>query len=55
MTRRRSTSPLLMRLAPFGAFTGFGTLAFVGDAYSLAAILGIGAFVTGRRLFDREG
>jgi hypothetical protein len=55
VTRRRSSSQLLMRLAPFGAFTGFGTLAFVGDAYSLAAILGIGAFVTGRRLFDREG
>jgi hypothetical protein len=55
MARRRSSSPLLMRLAPFGAFTGFGTLAFVGDAYSLAAILGIGALVTGRRLFDREG
>jgi chromosome segregation ATPase len=44
-----------MRLAPFGAFTGFGTLAFVGDAYSLAAILGAGAFVTGKRLLDREG
>ena len=55
MARRRSSSQLLMRLAPFGAFTGFGTLAFVGDAYSLAAILGIGALVTGRRLLDREG
>ena len=44
-----------MRLAPFGAFTGFGTLAFVGEAYSLAAILGAGAFVTGKRLLDREG
>ena len=44
-----------MRLVPFGAFTGFGTLAFVGDAYSLAAILGVGAFVTGKRLLDREG
>jgi hypothetical protein len=44
-----------MRLAPFGAFTGFGTLAFVGDAYTLAALLGVGAFVTGRRLLDREG
>jgi uncharacterized membrane protein len=43
-----------MRLAPFGAFTGFGTLAFIGDAYSLAAILGVGAFVTGSRLLDRE-
>ena len=44
----------VMRLAPFGAFTGFGTLAFVGDAYFLAAILGTGAFVTGRRLLDRD-
>jgi hypothetical protein len=43
-----------MRLAPFGAFTGFGTLAFIGDAYSLAALLGVGAFVTGSRLLDRE-
>ena len=43
-----------MRLAPFGAFTGFGTLAFIGDAYSLAAILGVGAFITGSRLLDRE-
>ena len=55
MARRRSNSPLLMRLAPFGAFTGFGTLAFVGDAYSLAAILGIGAFVTGGRLLTGRG
>ena len=55
MARRKSGTQLLMRLAPFGAFAGFGTVAFVGDAYSLAAILGAGAFVTGRRLFDREG
>jgi uncharacterized membrane protein len=54
VARRRSGSQLLMRLAPFGAFTGFGTLAFIGDAYSLAAILGVGAFVTGSRLLDRE-
>ena len=44
-----------MRLAPFGAFTGFGALAFVADAYTLSALLGVGAFVTGRRLLDREG
>jgi len=44
-----------MRLAPFGVFTGFGTLAFIGDAYTLAALLGVGAFVTGKRLLDREG
>jgi hypothetical protein len=54
VARRRSGSQLLMRLAPFGAFTGFGTLALIGDAYSLAAILGVGAFVTGRRLIDRH-
>jgi hypothetical protein len=55
VARRLSGSQLLMRLAPFGAFTGLGTLAFVGDAYTLAALLGAGAFVTGRRLLDREG
>ena len=44
-----------MRLAPFGAFAGSGAMAFAVDAYSLAAILGAGAFVTGRRLLDREG
>jgi hypothetical protein len=54
VARRRSGSQLLIRLAPFGAFTGFGTLAFIGDAYSLAAILGAGALVTGRRLLDRQ-
>ena len=47
MARKRSGSQILMRLAPFGAFTGFGTLAFIGDAYTLAALLGVGAFVTG--------
>jgi len=55
VARRLSGSQFLMRLAPFGAFTGLGTLAFVGDAYTLAALLGAGAFVTGRRLLDREG
>ncbi len=44
-----------MRLAPFGAFSGFGALAFVQDAYTLTAVLGVGALVTGKRLFDREG
>jgi len=48
-------SGYLIRLAPFGAFTGLGTVAFVTDAYSLAALLGVGAFFTGRRLLDREG
>ncbi len=56
-SRRRSPglSGYLIRLAPFGAFTGLGTVAFVTDAYSLAALLGVGAFFTGRRLLDREG
>jgi uncharacterized membrane protein len=54
VARKQSGSQILMRLAPFGAFTGFGTLAFIGDAYTLAALLGVGAFVTGSRLLDRE-
>jgi hypothetical protein len=48
-------SGYLIRLAPFGAFTGFGTVAFIGDAYFLAALLGTGAFVTGKQLLDRRG
>jgi hypothetical protein len=52
---RQSVSQHLIRLAPFGAFTGLGTLAFIGDAYLLVALFGAGAFVTGRRLLDRQG
>ena len=48
-------SGYLFRLAPFGAFTGFGTMAFIGDAYFLAALLGTGAIVTGKQLLDRRG
>ena len=48
-------SGYLVRLAPFGAFSGFGTLAFIGDAYLLAALLGTGAFVTGKQLLNRQG
>ncbi len=51
---RSSGSQLLMRLAPFGAFTGFGALAVVQDAYMLAAVLGAGAFFSGRKLLDKE-
>lgn len=55
MTRRRmSTSQHLMRLAPFGSFTGLGALAALDGAYFLAGLLGIGAVATGRRLFDRR-
>src|SRR3712207_3520471 len=53
--RSPGLSGYLIRLAPFGAFTGLGTVAFVTDAYSLAALLGVGAFFTGRRLLDRGG
>jgi hypothetical protein len=45
----------LIRLAPFGAFAGFGTLAVVDGAYFLAGLLGLGAAYTGKRLLDREG
>ena len=44
----------LMRLAPFATFAGLGTFAAFGEAYILAGLLGIGAFVTGRRLLDRR-
>ena len=48
-------SRYLIRLAPFGAFAGFGTLAVVDGAYLVAGLLGIGVVFTGRRLLDREG
>jgi hypothetical protein len=53
--RTQGLSGHLIRLAPFGAFAGFGTLAVVDGAYFLAGLLGIGAAYTGRRLLDREG
>jgi hypothetical protein len=52
--KRGGASRRLVRLAPFGAFTGFGTLAALDGAFPLAAMLGVGAFVTGRRLLDRQ-
>jgi hypothetical protein len=55
VARKPSGSQILMRLAPLGAFTGFGALAVVQAEYFLAGLLGIGAAYTGRRLFDREG
>jgi hypothetical protein len=50
----RRSPGLLIRLAPFGAFTGFGTLAAVEGAYFLAALLGTGAVLTGKQLLDRQ-
>ena len=52
---QRSVSGYLIRLAPFGAFSGFGTLAVIDGAYFLAALLGTGAIVTGKQLLDRRG
>jgi hypothetical protein len=52
---QRSVSGYLIRLAPFGAFSGFGALALVDGAYFLAALLGAGAVFTGSRLLDRQG
>jgi hypothetical protein len=52
--RNQGLSGYLIRLAPFGAFTGLGTLAFIGDAYFLAALFGAGAAFTGRRVLDRR-
>jgi hypothetical protein len=51
----RRSPGLLIRLAPLGAFTGFGTLAAVDGAYFLAALLGTGAVFTGKQLLDRQG
>jgi hypothetical protein len=51
----RRSSGYLIRLAPFGAFTGFGALAVVQAEYFFAGLLGIGAAYTGRRLLDRRG
>ena len=53
--RSPGLSGYLIRLAPFGAFTGLGTLAAVQAEYFLAALLGVGAAYTGRRLLDRVG
>jgi hypothetical protein len=53
-SRRNLSRRLMVRLAPFATFAGLGAFAAVGEAYILAGLLGIGAFVTGRRLLDRR-
>ncbi len=50
--RKNLSRRLMVRLAPFATFAGLGTFAAFGEAYILAGLLGIGAFVTGRRLLD---
>jgi DNA repair exonuclease SbcCD ATPase subunit len=46
-----------MRLVPFGTFTGLGTVMMAADPhlFPLAAMCGVGAFFTGKRLLDRKG
>jgi hypothetical protein len=52
---RPGVSGYLIRLLPFGAFTGLGTLAFIGNAEFLAVLFGAGAVYTGKQLLDRQG
>jgi hypothetical protein len=52
--RKPSFLSSLTRLVPFGSFAGLGTVALVGDMYVLAALMGVGATVAGKRLLDRR-
>jgi hypothetical protein len=55
MVRKQNLSRRLMvRAAPFATFVGMGAFAAFETSYVLAGLLGIGAFVTGRRLLDRR-
>ena len=53
-SRKNLSRRLMVRLAPFATFAGLGTFAALEASYVLAGLLGIGAFVTGRRLLDRR-
>jgi hypothetical protein len=53
--RSPGLSGYLIRLAPFGTFTGLGALAVTSDAFLLAGLFGIGAAYSGKRLLDRRG
>lgn len=53
-SRKNLSRRLIVRLAPFVTFAGLGTFAALEASYVLAGLLGIGAFVTGRRLLDRR-
>ena len=54
MRKQNLSRRLMVRLAPFASFAGIGTFAAFEAHYILAGLLGIGAFVTGRRLVDRR-
>ena len=53
---KRSLWRYAVRLAPFGSFTGLGVLAALppDPNFFLTGLMGIGAVVTGRRVFDRR-
>jgi hypothetical protein len=53
-SRKNLSRRLMVRLAPFATFAGLGTFAALETSYVLAGLLGIGAFVTGKRLLDRR-
>lgn len=53
--RKRSMSDHVVRLIPFSAFAGFGTMAFVGHEFFLAGLFGMGVAYTGARILDRRG
>ena len=53
-SRKNLSRRLMARLAPFASFAGIGAFAAFEANYVLAALLGIGALVTGRRLLDRR-
>ena len=53
-SRKNLSRRLMVRLAPFASFAGIGAFAAFEANYVLAGLLGIGAFVTGRRLLDRR-
>jgi hypothetical protein len=54
VSRKNLSRRLMVRLTPFATFAGLGTFAAFEASYILAGLLGIGAFVTGRRLLDRR-
>jgi exonuclease VII small subunit len=45
----------IFRVTPFASFAGLSALTAVDGTYPLAVLFGIGALVTGKRLFDRRG
>ena len=50
MRKQNLTRRLMVRVAPFASFAGLGAFAAVEGSFTLAALLGIGALATGRRL-----